>query len=195
MRFQIVVVGTSLGGLTAIETMLGGLTADFSLPVVIVQHRSPESRDGLRAILQQHSALKVQEAHDKEAIHPGIVYLAPSDYHLLVERGQFALSTQEAVSYARPSIDVLFEAAADAYGNAVIGVILTGANQDGANGLAKIGRRGGCVLVQDPDSAECAIMPRAAISAIKPDYLVPLTKMAALLMTLTKMPQADKSDK
>lgn len=189
MRFEIVVIGTSLGGLAAIETLLEGLSADFPLAVVVAQHRSPQSGSGLCAILQRHSPLVVIEPHDKEAIQPGQVYVAPADYHLLVERGYFMLSTQGVVSYARPSIDVLFESAADAYGGGVIGVILTGANHDGAQGAARIQEAGGSVIVQDPVSAECAIMPIAAIQQIKPDYVIPLSQVAKLLTELIKVPQ------
>lgn len=192
MRFEIVVVGTSLGGLTAVETLLAGLAADFPLPIVIAQHRSPQSGDGLRAILQRHSALHVGEANDKEAIQPGRVYLAPADYHLLVERSYFILSTDGVVSYARPSIDVLFESAADAYGGAVIGVILTGANRDGAQGLARVQAGGGTTIVQDPGTAECGIMPSAALSLIKPNYVVSLTQVAILLTDLIQTPQDGK---
>lgn len=189
MRFEIVVIGTSLGGLAAVETLLEGLLADFPLAVVIAQHRSPQSGSGLCAVLQRHSALKVEEPYDKETIRPGRVYVAPADYHLLVERGTFLLSTQGVVSYARPSIDVLFESAADAYGGAVIGVLLTGANHDGAQGLARIQAAGGSVIVQDPASAECAIMPAAALQRITPNHIVPLTQIAMLLTALIKTPQ------
>jgi len=193
MSFEIVVVGTSLGGLVAVETLLEGLAADFPLPLAIVQHRSIESRDGLCSIIQKHSALLVREAEDKEAIQPGRVYLAPSDYHLLVEQGQFALSTQGPVSYARPSIDVLFESAADSYGTAAIGIILTGANHDGARGAARLVARGGCLIVQEPASAECAVMPQAALTAARPNRVVPLTDIAAHLTQLTQK-QGDGSD-
>ena len=161
---EIVVVGTSLGGLAALKLVLGGLPAGFPLPVAVVQHRSAEE-SLLAALLQGHCALPVAEANDKDRIIAGRVYLAPADYHLLVDVGHFALSTDARVCYARPSIDVLFESAADVYRDRVIGVILTGASSDGALGAARIKKLGGRVVAQDPATAESPVMPRAAINA------------------------------
>ena len=144
MAFKLIVIGTSWGGLRALKVLLSGLPKQFSVPIAIVQHRHKDSDNTLTLFLRRHSALPVEEAEDKAAIVPGQVYLAPADYHLLVEGGDavtqpyFALSTEAPVLYARPSIDVLFESAADAYAEGVVGVILTGASQDGARGLAKI---------------------------------------------------------
>ena len=168
-RFEIVVIGTSLGGLEALRTLLAGLPSSFCVPVVIVQHRGKESEDTLTPLLQRRCPLVIEEAEDKQTIVPGYVYLAPRDYHLLVEPGRFALSSDAAVNQARPSIDVLFESAADAYGSAVIGVILTGANADGARGAARIKQRGGLVVVQDPATAEARAMPDAALAATTVD--------------------------
>jgi two-component system chemotaxis response regulator CheB len=143
----------------------------------------------LRAVLQRASALSVIEVEDKQPILGGGVYLAPADYHLLVECESFALSTDEPVLYARPSIDVLFESAADAYGAGVIGIILTGASADGARGLAAIKGQGGLAVVQDPASAECNIMPAAALGAVAADFVVPLLEIAPVLVKLSHVLQ------
>ena len=185
MAFKIVVVGTSLGGLRALEVLLAGLAADFSLPMAVVQHRSVESGEVLQTVLQRHTHLRVREPQDKEPVVPGRVYLAPPDYHLLVEDGAFSLSTEGRVSYARPSVDVLFESAADSYGGEVIAVALTGANHDGARGAAVIKRRGGLVLVQAPDDAESPQMPRAVIAATPVDRILALSEIPVLLNELS----------
>lgn len=188
----IVVVGTSLGGLNALQTLLDGLPADFKVPVTIVQHRRAGSDDALSELLQKHTALLVAEAEDKEELVPGRVYLAPADYHLLVEKGNFALSTDPRVHGARPSIDVLFESAADAYGADVIGVILTGSNQDGALGLAAIKRRGGVAVVQDPASAESDAMPEAAIVATGTDQILILEEIAPFIARVCEPRRSEK---
>lgn len=182
MAFELVVVGTSLGGLRALEILLAGLPKSFPMSIAVVQHRHKASDNTLMTLLQQHSALPLKEPEDKEVLVPGWVYLAPADYHLLVEAGSFALSTDAPVWYARPSIDVLFESAADAYAQRVIGVILTGANQDGAQGLAKIKARGGLAVVQEPITAESRTMPKAAIAAVAVDWILPLEDIAPLLV-------------
>ncbi|MEA2206340.1 MAG: two-component system, chemotaxis family, protein-glutamate methylesterase/glutaminase [Blastocatellia bacterium] len=190
MDFDIVVVGTSTGGLKALQVLLSGLPADFPLPVVIVQHRAKGSDIGLRDYLQQSSHMPVIEPDDKEALLPGRVYLAPRDYHLLIENGALALSTAPPLAHARPSIDMLFETAADNYAERVIGVILTGANYDGAQGLSRIKARGGLTLVQDPLSAACPQMPAAALEATRADAVLPLDQMAARLQELTNPSRA-----
>jgi two-component system chemotaxis response regulator CheB len=184
MGFEIVVVGTSTGGLRAVQTLLSGLPQEFPLAVVVVQHRESKTELGLCEYLNRHSNLTVSEPEDKEEIEPGRVYLAPRDYHLLIENRAFALSTDAPVSFARPSIDVLFESAADEYRQATIGVILTGVNQDGARGLARIKSRGGLVLVQDPQTAACREMPQAAINQTQVDRVLPLEEIAPVLKDL-----------
>ncbi|TVP62716.1 MAG: chemotaxis protein CheB [Nodularia sp. (in: Bacteria)] len=184
MAFKFVVMGTSLGGLSALQIVLSNLPADFLVPIAIVQHRHKNSGNALQALLQENSFLPIKEVEDKDEILPGQVYLAPPDYHLLIERGYLALSTDEPVSYARPSIDVLFESAADIYAEQAIGVILTGANQDGTQGLKKIKDRGGMTIVQEPATAESSIMPAAAISAVKVDGILPLLEIAQRLVAL-----------
>lgn len=185
MAFEIVVVGTSTGGLKALQILLAGLPEEFPLPVAIVQHRGKDSESGLCDFLRKSSSLPVTEPEDKESVLPGRVYLAPRDYHLLIENRSFALSTDWPVSYARPSIDVLFESAADEYEERAIGVILTGANQDGSRGLGKIKARGGVTLVQDPAFAACPEMPQAAIAQTEVDWVLPLEEIAPRLEELS----------
>ncbi len=158
----IVVVGASLGGLRSLQALLGGLPAGFPAAVALVQHRPPRGGGELGRLLQAGCALPVAEVADKDPVAPGRVWLAPADYHLLVDRDRFALSTEPPVRWARPSIDVLFETAADAFGRGTVGVVLTGSNDDGARGAERIRRRGGVVIVEDPEAAECPIMPAAA---------------------------------
>lgn len=183
MGYRIVVIGTSLGGLRALVELLGGLPAGFAAPLAVVQHRSPDT-GGLAGLLQSYTALEVLEAEDKQPLEPGRVYLAPADYHMLVEQTWIALSTDAPVVHARPSIDVLFESAAIAYGPAAVGVILTGASDDGAAGLACVRRAGGLALVQDPADAVCPVMPRAALAAAGADRLLPLAQIAPALTAL-----------
>ena len=181
MAPEIVVVGTSTGGLKALQTLLSGLAADFPLPVVIVQHRGSASEIGLCEFLAQASRLPISEPEDKEPLAAGRAYLAPRDYHLLIENRSFALSVDHAVAYARPSIDVLFECVADEYGEKAIGIILTGANNDGARGLAKISSRGGVTVVENPETAASHEMPRAALAHTKADWVLPLEEIAPFL--------------
>lgn len=181
---EIVVMGASLGGLQAIHEVLRTIPADFPVPIAFVQHRGVTHPHTLIRLLRTYTGLRVQEPHDKDPILPGIFYVAPADYHLIVERGEFALSTEKAVSYARPSIDVLFETAADAYGPGVIGVMMTGANHDGAAGAKRIKDRGGRLIVQDPDTAECAVMPRAALELAGADRVLKLEEIGARLVEM-----------
>lgn len=183
-KVELVVIGTSLGGLSALEILLQELPGDLPLPIAIVQHRLAESDATLCLLLQHHCALQVSEPEDKEPILAGHVYLAPPDYHLLVEPGSFALSTEPRVRYARPSIDVLFESAARVYGEGAVGIALTGASKDGAAGLVSIKARGGVAIVQSPDTAESAVLPLAAIAAVKVDAILPLVEIAAYLLAM-----------
>ena len=187
-RPELVAVGASLGGLNALTRVLGALPEKFRVPLVIVQHRtiSPNG-GGLGKLLQQHTRLTVVETEDKMALEPGRIYLAPADYHLMIEEpGRVALSTDAPVRSARPSIDVLFQTAADAYRDAVLGVILTGASADGAEGLAAIKGLGGRAIVEDPTTAECRTMPAAALAATAVDYVLPLDRIGDHLVTLVE---------
>jgi two-component system, chemotaxis family, protein-glutamate methylesterase/glutaminase len=185
---DLIVVGTSLGGLNALTTVLADLPAGLRVPVVIVQHRgnTVEPR-GLVQLLQEHTGLTVREAEDKMSLESSTVYLAPADYHLLIEeRGLLALSTDAPVRSARPSIDVLFQTAADAYREALLGVLLTGASADGAEGLAAVKAYGGRAIVEDPATAECRTMPAAALAATSVDYVLPLSRIGEHLVTLVE---------
>jgi two-component system chemotaxis response regulator CheB len=184
--YDIIVIGASLGGLNALTTLLSGLPAGFGLPIAVAQHRHREADDRLAVFLQYYSALEVREAEDKQPLAAGCVYLAPADYHLLLDEGALALSTEGPVLSARPSIDVLFESAADAYAARAIGVILTGASDDGARGLAKISRRGGLALIQDPATAESAVMPLAAIAAAQTAHVLALERIAPFLIEISR---------
>lgn len=183
--FQAVTIGVSTGGVNALQKLLGQLPADFPLPILIVQHIGPEAGIGLVKLLDECCALRVKEADEQDEILPGTVYLAPSNYHLLVERAGFlSLSADPPVSFSRPSVDVLFESAAEAFGPGLIGVVLTGANFDGSQGLRTIKQKGGVAIVQDPDDAEARQMPQSAMAAAEVDYVVTLAGMAALLRKL-----------
>jgi two-component system chemotaxis response regulator CheB len=183
MSCELIVIGTSWGGLDALRRLLANLPRELDVPIAIAQHRGPSSAErGLETILQRGIARGVREVDDKDPIERSLIYLAPPDYHLLVERGSFALSTDERVQFARPSIDVLFESAADAYGENVIGVILTGANADGAAGLRRIAERGGTAIVQDPETAERRVMPDAALASTAA-VVLPLEEIAPYIAT------------
>jgi two-component system, chemotaxis family, protein-glutamate methylesterase/glutaminase len=183
-EYRIVAIGVSLGGFEALKCLLGGLSPEAPWPLAIVQHRSAGTDGELSGLLQRYSALPVREPEDKEASLPGTAYVAPADYHLLVEAGSFALSTEAPVLYARPSIDVLFESVAAAYGEAAIGVILTGASADGAAGLARIKQAGGLAVVQDPATAESPTLPNAALAATAVDQILPLGEVGPFLAGL-----------
>ena len=185
MPYSVVAVGTSWGGLAALTKLLGELPADFRIPVVVVQHRSKDSERLLVQLLQDTTDLKVCEIEDKDPLTPGTVHVAPANYHVLIENGYASLTVEEPVRFSRPSIDVMFSSAADTYRSAAIGVVLTGANEDGARGLAHIVQRGGFALVQDPKTAEIPIMPEAAIRAVPTSEVLPLDALAPRLIELS----------
>jgi two-component system chemotaxis response regulator CheB len=178
---DLVAVGCSWGGLSAAERLLATLGVDFRPPTVIVQHRA-ESTSPLAELLTRHAGRPVREASDKDLVRPGHVYVAPAGYHLLVDRERFWLTTEGPVQYSRPSVDVLFESAAEAFGERLAAVVLTGANGDGARGLARVAELGGLTLVQDPATAEKPAMPRAALAAV-PDAIVGDIEMLARVLT------------
>ncbi len=191
MAYRVVVIGSSLGGLDAVSAVLAALPEGFPVPIVIAQHRAtvPPAEGDLQAIWQRHTSLVVCDAEDKVRIAPGHVYVAPPDYHLMIEaRDLLALSTEGPVLWARPSIDVLFETAAEAYGDSVIGVMLTGASADGSQGLRAIRARGGCALVQEPTSAACDVMPRAALAATSVNHVLGLRDLGRVLGALAGVP-------
>ena len=177
-------IGTSWGGLNALSQVVAGLPATFALPIVIVQHRSPDAAGFLAELLQTRTRLSVVEVDDKRAITPGHVFVAPPNYHLLFDGGFFSLTTDAPVRYSRPSIDVTFVSAADEYGRRAVGVVLTGANEDGALGLKRIADRGGYAIVQDPATAEGVAMPRAALRAVPKARVIPLERIANHLITI-----------
>jgi two-component system, chemotaxis family, protein-glutamate methylesterase/glutaminase len=179
-----IVIGASLGASKTLPQVLGALPSSFPDAIAIVVHRHRESDHRLVELLQRCCPLPVEEVTDKIAIERGRVYVAPADYHLQVEAGHFELSTDEPVNFARPSIDVLFESAANAYGPAAVGIILTGANADGAAGLAQIKRALGKTVVQDPADADCPVMPQSALALLRPDHICRAREMAALLVRL-----------
>ena len=185
MTYDLVVIGGSWGGMRAVEAVLGGLGDDCPAAVVVGLHRGTEERARLSRLLQHHTTLPVREVEDKDDLHQGTVYLAPADYHTLIESdGTIALSTEAAVRHARPSIDVLFRSAAEAYRERCVGVVLTGANEDGADGLALIKKLGGVAVVQDPRTAERREMPSAAIEATHADIVLPLEEIGSFLRGL-----------
>lgn len=186
-KYDAIVIGVSAGGMKALGIIIPKFPNGFSLPVIIVQHREKDANDFLANYLNKMSNLQVKEAKLRESINTGTVYLAPGGYHLLIEDDKtFTFSVEPLVNFARPSIDVLFESAAYVYGENLIGVILTGANRDGAQGLKKIKEAGGVTIVQDPETAEYEQMPRAAIQATKVDHILNLNDIAPYLIHLEK---------
>jgi two-component system chemotaxis response regulator CheB len=187
MVYEAIVMGVSSGGLTALKILFSGLPKDFSTPIIIVQHINPLSDSQWIKLLNDKSNLNIKEADEKESIEPGNVYIAPPNYHLLIEKNKtFSLTVDERVNFARPSIDVLFESAADAYKDKLIGVILTGSNNDGTQGIKCIKKYGGLVVIQDPETAESSFMPASAMAAVQPDYVLSLKGIVDLFIRITK---------
>lgn len=177
-----VVVGASAGGIQAVATLLSSLPCDFRPSVLVVQHRHPLDRTDLSSIWASSCQLQISEPVDKQALSPGNVYVAPANYHMLVERDSMvSLSVDEKVNWSRPSVDVLFESAARAWGSALIAVVLTGSNSDGAKGVTEVRRMGGRVLVQSPATCESAGMPEAAIATGCFDAILPLDEIGSAL--------------
>ncbi|CDS53940.1 Protein-glutamate methylesterase [Polaromonas sp. CG9_12] len=186
-RVKAVVIGASAGGVDALMDILPGLPASFGVPLVVVLHLSESHHSQLAEIFQRRMFLQVREAADKETLVPGTLYFAPPGYHLLVETDHsLSLSCEAQVHFSRPSIDVLMESAADAYGLHLAGIVLTGANADGARGLNKIGRQGGLTVVQDPNEARMPVMPEAAIRLRQPDLILDLKSIHSLLLEMGK---------
>ncbi len=180
-----VAIGASAGGFEAILAVVKDLPASYPMPLVAVLHLPDNHDSRLAELFGYRIALQVREARDKESLAPGTLYFAPSGYHLSIEADfSFSLSCEDRVSFARPSIDVLFDSAADAYGRSVAGILLTGANYDGAAGLAGMQVAGALTIVQDPATAEVATMPEAALRRMTPDLILPLAEINALLRML-----------
>ncbi len=186
-RYDLVVVGASSGGIAAVSTLLSTLPEDFTLPVVVVLHLQETTKADFTEIFRRPGRRPIREAEDKAPIEKGVLYIAPPGYHLLIEGdGTFSLSYEDKVNYSRPSIDVLFDSAAAALGDRVIGVVLTGGNADGAQGLKAIKQAGGLAIVEDPNSAEVSAMPSAAADAVEPDFTLPIAEVGPVLATLTR---------
>ncbi|RWU19271.1 chemotaxis protein CheB [Pseudomonas alkylphenolica] len=182
---EAIVLGASAGGVKALLGLFHALPVDFRTPLVCVLHLPDDRHSQLAEVFSRRLGRPVCEAQDKQPIAPGMIYFAGPGYHLSVETDRsFSLSQEEQVFFSRPSIDILFESAADAYGPALLGVLLTGANEDGARGLARIKQLGGQTIVQDPHDAQVAIMPNAALALHRPDYLLPLSGIELLLAKL-----------
>ncbi len=180
-----VAIGTSAGGVDALSVLLPALPPTLQAAVFVVIHLPRERRSLLVDVFQPKCAVPVREAQDKDVVEPGTVYFAPPDYHLLIDRGpQLALSADDLVNFSRPSVDVLFESAADVYGDRLLGIILTGASNDGALGLDAVRRAGGRTIVQRPDTAQVPAMVESALQRGPVDYVLPLDEIAALLRTL-----------
>jgi two-component system chemotaxis response regulator CheB len=189
-RHDLVVVGSSWGGLDALRPLLAGLPAELDAAVVVAQHRSPDSHPtAFRDLLGAVTRLRVFEPSDKDALRAGTVYVAPPDYHLLVDPESISLSTDARVQFARPSIDVLFESAAESYRGRCVGVVLSGANADGAHGLARIVELGGTAVVQDADEATRDEMPLAALAAVPDARVARAAEIAAILVDLCGLVQ------
>lgn len=187
MITPLIVVGASLGAFDPISQLLAGLPRDFKQPIAIVKHRGADTGDDpLIALLSEATSLPVVEVEDKQEIAGGCVFIAPAGYHLLVDEAHFALSTGAPLRYARPSIDILFESAADCFGSRTLAVVLSGGNDDGARGALKVKQRGGIVLVQRPDTAECPRMPDAAIAMTDVDAILPAHEMGRFLVEMTE---------
>lgn len=187
MRYEAVVIGTSAGGLYALSPILEALPAAYPLPVMVVQHRSKDEKTLLEEVLSQKCAVSIKQADEKEKIEGGIVYFAPPDYHLLIERNRtFSLSSDPKVNFSRPAIDVLFETAAGVYKQKLLAIILTGANQDGAAGIKRVKQLGGLTIAQNPVTAQYPVMPQAAIDAGGIQQVLELGEIKKLLLNIGK---------
>ena len=182
-----IVIGASYGGMEAINTILKGLPSGFRVPLSVVLHIGNNSISNYLSVLNYKTDFSVKEAEEKELIEQGKVYFAPPNYHLQVEDNfSFSLSTEQKVNFSRPSIDVLFETAAWVYKNELLGILLTGSNSDGAEGLKTIKDYGGTTIVENPETAFAKMMPAAAIKKEKPSFILSLEEIATKIVALTK---------
>lgn len=184
--YQLILIGTSWGGLAALRAIVSGLPDGFPIPVAIVQHRHRDSDAMLARFLQGLTTLTVCEVEDKQPVEAGTIFIAPANYHLYVERGFFSLSIDAPVRYSRPSIDVAMMSAADAYGHHGVGIVLTGANADGSAGLRRMADSGALAVVQDPATAEMPVMPQAALAAVPTARVFPIERIAPFLTELAR---------
>jgi two-component system chemotaxis response regulator CheB len=185
--FAAIAIGASAGAVDALSVILPALPRHYPLALIVVIHVPPDRASAMTQLFESKCLLSVREAEDKEPIRPGTVYFAPPDYHLLVETDKrLSLSSDEPVHFSRPSIDVLFESAADAFGEGLIGVILTGANHDGAQGLKAIAAAGGTAIVQHPERAHASAMPQAALDACPTARAMSLDELAAYLLAVAR---------
>ncbi|HEX6573900.1 MAG TPA: chemotaxis protein CheB [Gemmatimonadaceae bacterium] len=181
---KLIVVGASWGGLGALSKLFSALPDEFKIPIIVVQHRAKHADNLLATLLQDCTKLRVVDVEDKEPLGENSIYVAPANYHLLVEEGHLSLTTDPLVRFSRPSIDVTFISAGDTYRNAVAGIVLTGANDDGSRGLRYIVDRGGCGIIQDPATAESPTMPAAAVRAVPEAEVLGLDDIAPRLVSL-----------
>ena len=185
VRYCLVALGGSAGGLESVATILRGLPADFAAPILVVIHLHPKYISHAAEILRRRTELKVKDAQEQDAIQRGVVYLAPPDHHLLIKTGRVELSSTPLVNFSRPAIDATFDSVVQAYGSKVVGVVLSGNGKDGAKGLQAIKQAGGFAIVEDPSTARFSPMPAAAVAASAVDSVVPLQQIAPLLLKLT----------
>lgn len=185
IEYKAIVIGVSAGGLKALTVLFSGLPQKYPLPIMVTQHLHPEEESNLAELLGRDTLVKVKEADDKEKLMPGCIYLAPPNYHLLIERNKtFSLSSDEKVTYSRPSIDVMFESAAYVWHSKLIGIILTGASSDGSAGIKTIKKMGGFTIAEDPATAEYPVMPQFAIDTDSIDKILTLEKINKFLIDI-----------
>lgn len=190
MDYKAIVIGASAGGMEALKTILSKLPANFSIPILVVQHLKSGVNSNVKKYFQKYCKIEIVEAQSCMKIENSKAYFAPPDYHMLVEKNNtLSLSIEEKVNFSRPSIDVLFETAADAYGSELIGIILTGASSDGSNGLFAIKKRGGLCIVQNPKTAFMEVMPTEAIKKVNVEYILSLDEIANSLINFKNLRQ------
>jgi two-component system chemotaxis response regulator CheB len=191
-EFEAIVIGASAGGLNAFFNLFEHLPSNFPIPIIVVQHLHPQEDSVLPDLINSKTKLNVKEVVDKEEIHRGFIYFAPPNYHLLIEdKYSFSLTYDEKVNYSRPSIDVLFESASHVWAQNLIGIILTGANGDGAEGIKLVAKAGGTTIAQSPDSSEFPVMPQAAINTGFVQHILTIEQMVDFLINLSSMHQTD----
>jgi two-component system, chemotaxis family, protein-glutamate methylesterase/glutaminase len=181
-RYELLIIGGSAGSLELLLSVLPELEQPLKIAIVVVLHRRPFGDSSLAKLFSYKTGIPVREVEDKEAVLPGVIYIAPADYHLLIERERtFSLDISEKVHYSRPSIDVAFDSAADVYGNKLVALLLSGANADGVEGMEKVAALGGLIAVQDPATALVPIMPEQAIARLKVDHIVDRSSLPAFI--------------